>query len=137
MKKQNENTNLISTICENLENDSVELIDFDALKAIVIDLQKVREHHDEMARELGFIKKEYRSRIIGMLKAVIACRSDESDAEILTSLSGDIDDIDTGRLVKLYSRVAARFRKSFPASFRYLTYPTNPYGQKKWSEYKI
>lgn len=137
MKKRNENNNPVSTICESLENDSVELIDFDTLKMVVIDLQAVQGRHEETARELIYIKEEYRSRIIGMLKAVIACRPDESDAEILTNLSGDINDIKAGELVKLYGRTAARFRTSFPASFKHLTYPTGSSNQKNWSEHKI
>jgi len=137
VKKRNENNNLISTICESLGNDSVELIDFDTIKTVLIDLQTAQGSHEETVRELAFIKEEYCSRIIGMLKAVMACRPDESDAEILTNLSGDISNIEARKLVKLYSHTAARFRSCFPASFKYITSPTGSYNQKNWSEHKI
>ena len=137
MKKQRTDKNLISAIVESLEKESIELIDFDSLGTVVSDLQKTCEDHEKISNELAFIKGEYRNRIIGMMKAVMACRHDESDKQILILLSNDAKDTSAGELVRLYGRVAARFRRSFPASFKYLTYPNRSTNQKDWSEHKI
>ncbi len=137
MKEQKTENNMVSTIIDSLDNESIELINFDNLKTVMSDLQNTREAHEKISNELTFIKGEYRNRIIGMMKAVMACRRNESDTQILAALSDGIEDISAGELVKLYGRAAARFRDSFPASFKYLTYPNRSAVQKDWSEHKI
>jgi hypothetical protein len=137
VKEQKTDNNVVSKVIENLEKESIELIDFDNLKIVMSDLQKTCEGHEKLSDELVLIKSEYRNRIVGMMKAVMACRRNESDTQMLTVLSGDIEDISAGELVKLYGRAAVRFRDSFPASFKYLTYPNQSTVQKDWSEHKI
>jgi len=137
VKEQNKNKSIVSTIIKSLEDESIELIDFDNLRTVLGDMRKTCDAHEKISAELAFIKGEYRNRIAGMLKAVMTCRHNEGDMQILSDLSGDVKDIDAGELVKLYGRVAARFRDSFPASFRYMTYPDRFGSQKDWSQHKI
>jgi len=137
VKEHIADNNMVSTIIQSLDDNSVELIDFDNLKRMLRDMQVTREAHKKISDELSFIKREYRNRILGMMKAVMACRRRESDAQLLTHLSDNIEEIQSDELVSLYARVAARFRDVFPASFRYLTYPNRAANQKDWSEHKI
>jgi len=129
--------NLINAICRNLEDESIELLDFDSLKKLLIDMQHACESQNQIAAELHLIKEEYRNRIIGMLKANMACKPEEDDARMIADLSGDLSDLEAGRLVKLYSRNAARFRSNFPASFGYMTYTGKRYPARNWKDHKI
>jgi flagellar biosynthesis chaperone FliJ len=137
VKEEKTDQNMVSTIIQSLDDNAVELIDFDNLKNTLRTMQSRCEEQEKTSSELSFIKNEYRNRIIGMMKAVMACRHRENDAEMLSQLSGDIENIQAGELVSLYGRVAARFRDSFPTSFKYLTYPARSGNKKDWSEHKI
>ncbi len=137
MKERKIDNSQVSTIIDSLDEESIELIDFDYLKTVLCVMQRAHATLEKVSAELTLIKGEYCSRIIGMLKAVMACRRNESDMQILSDLSGDVKNIDAGELVKLYGRVATRFRDSFPTSFKYLTYPGRFANQKDWSQHKI
>lgn len=137
MKLSTTDKNLIRAACHNLGSESTELVDFDALRKVLTDIQDICEEYEKNLSELELIKGEYRSRIIGMLKANMACQPDESDAELVTRLSGDLAGVKAGELVKLYSKVAARFRANFPASFKYLTYPRRNHSRNDWLDHKI
>ncbi len=137
MKEEKIDQNMVSTIIQSLDDSTVELIDFDNLRHVLRTMQLRNEEQEKISSELSFIKNEYRNRIIGMMKAVMACRHRGKDAEMLSQLSGDIENIKAGELVSLYGRVAARFRDSFPTSFKYLTYPARSGNKKDWSEHKI
>jgi hypothetical protein len=137
VKEQTINKNMVSTIIRSLDDSAVELIDFDNLRNVLQTMQTTCEEREKISSELVFIKNEYRNRIIGMMKAVMACRHRENDAEVLAQLSGDIENIGADELVALYGRVAARFRDSFPTSFKYLTYPARSGNKRDWSEHKI
>jgi hypothetical protein len=128
---------MVSTIIESLDDNAVELIDFDNLRNMLGEMLAVCDERAKISSELSFIKSEYRDRIIGMMKAVTAVRRRESDAEILSRLSGNIEDTPADELVTLYGRVAARFRDSFPTSFKYLAHPACSGNKKDWSAHKI
>ena len=73
-----------------------------------------------------------------MVKANLACRENERDAELAVKLSDDISGTSAEELVGMYGRVAARFRTNFPASFRYLTIPSPlAVSRNNWNEHKI
>lgn len=127
----------IATICRNLDNDSTELIDFDELRKILTGLHETCESFEKTGSELELIKGEYRNRIIGMLKANLACREDAGEMEMVARLSGDLSQVEAGELIKSYSRVAARFRSNFPASFRYLGFSNQTGRANDWMDHKI
>jgi hypothetical protein len=127
----------INNYCECLSRDAVELIDFDTLQELLKEMAPACKRLEKMNAELMTIKDDYRNRIVGMLKANLACRKDPHDMELAASLAGDLEQIEAGELVRLYSRVAGRFRSNFPASFKYLTFRTAAGPQKDWTEHKI
>lgn len=132
------NKNAIDLLCRNLADEAVEKIDFDELIDILGAVGDNINQEQKTARELEYLKEEYRNRIIGMVKANLACRENERDTELAVKLSDDISGISAEELVGMYGRVAARFRTNFPASFRYLTIPSpHAVNRKNWNEHKI
>jgi len=127
----------INSYRECLSRDAVELIDFDALQELLKEMTPVCGRLEKMKAELMTIKDDYRNRIVGMLKANLACRKDPDDMELAASLADDLEQIEAKELVRLYGRVAARFRSNFPASFKYLTFRSAAGQQKDWTEHKI
>ncbi|RKX20239.1 MAG: hypothetical protein DRP51_06040 [Candidatus Zixiibacteriota bacterium] len=130
--------NIIDLLCQNLADESIEKIDFDELINILGAVRENIDQEQKTVRELEYLKEEYRNRIIGMVKANLACRENERDTELAVRLSDDISGISAEELVGIYGRAAARFRANFPASFRYLAIPSpHTANQKNWNEHKI
>ncbi len=128
----------IEKVKENLHDESVELIDFDRLAEILEQTLSLVKKHGRINNELISIKADYRGRIVGMLKAVLACRPDDAAGDLAARLSDEDESIDAAELISLYGRVTAKFRTYFPASFKYLAYrPAGKDISKKWMEYKI
>jgi hypothetical protein len=128
---------LAGEICVRLKEESPELIDFDALGDLLTQVQDTAEKYNQAIAELAKIKGHYRDRIVGMLKANIVCRRDEGDMELAAKLSGEPDEVGSDELIRLYGKVAARFRSNFPASYKYLTYSSRAGRQRDWREHKI
>jgi hypothetical protein len=124
-------------ICANLANNSIELIDFDAVRLALEDDAMIMEELAICQRELTALKEQYRGRIIGMLKANMAAKENEDDLEALRSLSGELATLDAETLIRHYNRAAARFRANFPASFKYLSFGNSNRSSKQWGDYKI
>ncbi len=130
--------NAIDLLCQNLADEAVEKIDFDELIDILGAVRDNINQEQKTAKELEYLKEEYRNRIVGMVKANLACRENERDAELAVKLSDDISGTSAEELVGMYGRVAARFRTNFPASFRYLTIPSPlAVSRNNWNEHKI
>ena len=127
----------IESVGKALECEATELIDFDLLRKVLGDLSMIMEARDKLLGELDFIKEEYRRRIVGMLKANMACKSEADDMEMAGRVSGDISRIDASELVKLYARAAARFRANFPSSFKYVNLSGRSYSKDRWTDHKI
>jgi hypothetical protein len=128
----------VEDVRQSLHDESIELIDFDRLDEILKQAASLAKSHLKINRELEILKDDYRKRIIGMLKAVLACREDVGISELAVQLSDSDNDIHPSELIRLYSRTAARFRSHFPASFKYVTNHTDgKASSKKWTEYKI
>ncbi|MCP4703137.1 MAG: hypothetical protein GY865_00885 [candidate division Zixibacteria bacterium] len=128
----------IDLLCQNLSDEKLEQINFDELIEVLGAVKDNVNQEQETATELEYLKEEYRNRIIGMVKANLACRQNERDADLAVKLSDDISEISAEELVGMYGRTAARFRTNFPASFRYLTIPSSQFnGRKNWNEHKI
>ena len=130
-------TEVLGSVRRSLESDRIELIDFDVLQDLLADLEDILKSHEKLSNELRFLKEEYGKRIVGMLKANLACRADADDVEKAARLSGDLSGVEARELVKLYSRTAARFRANFPSSFRYLGSPGNVNSGNRWLDHKI
>ncbi|UCD94061.1 MAG: hypothetical protein JSU69_09865 [Candidatus Zixiibacteriota bacterium] len=127
----------IESVGKALESEATELIDFDLLRKVLGDLSTIMEARDRLQGELDFIKEEYRRRIVGMLKANMACKSEADDMEMAARVSGDISRIEAPELIKLYARAAARFRANFPSSFKYVNFPSRDYSKDRWTDHKI
>lgn len=123
---------------ENLAGELIEKIDFDQVIEILGTIRNKINQEQETVNELEYLKEEYRSRIIGMVKANLACRKNQKDSDLAVKLADDISGISAEELVGMYARVAARFRTNFPASFRYLTMPSwHATNRENWKEHKI
>lgn len=132
------NKETIDLLYQNLLDEAVEKIDFDVLINILGAVRANVNLEQKTAKELEYLKEEYRNRILGMVKANLACRQNERDADLAVKLSDDISGISAEELVGMYGRVAARFRTNFPASFRYLTIASSSaLNRKNWNEHKI
>jgi len=132
------NRDTLEMVCNNLKTEAVEKIDFDALIDTLSDTADSIEAYESVNTELTYLKNEYRNRIIGMLKANLACRKNERDIELAARLTGDISEIDCDEMVRTYRRVASRFRANFPTSFGYLTMPSKNFtAENNWREFKI
>jgi len=128
----------IESIRQSLSDESIELIDFDELIELLADLSDKLENEKRTKKELEILKDDYRSRIIGMVKANLACRVNSRDQLLAARLADTSTEISSEELISTYGKVAARFRSNFPASFRYLTIPSQTFiADKNWQEHKI
>ena len=137
MKITTDDKMALKSACGSLERDAVETIDFDGLGELLGRLHDGLESDKNLVGELNLIKDDYRKRIVGMLKAIIVCRPDEDDIRTAARLAGEIGDIDTGELVRLYPRVAARFRRCFSGSFKYMGRSSTISRNSNWIDHKI
>ena len=137
MKIAEEDRKLLKEVCGQLDMDAVELIDFDKTGRLLRQLHDGIVSDENLASQLRLIKDDYRLRIIGMLKALIASRFDEDDVRIAAELAGDIDKINTAELTGLYRRVGVKFRNRFPASFKYTGLRKRRFADSDWKEHKI
>lgn len=137
MENKSFNIDDIKAICENLNAESIELIDFDELSEILGEVQHLLGDQRKLVREINLLKEDYRSRIIGMLKANLACREDFEDNQLLEKLTGNVSEIKAKELIDIYSRTAARFRSNFPSSFKYLRSARDIDSRINWREHKI
>ncbi len=132
------NKETINLMCQNLANEKLEQIDFDELIEILGAVRDNVNKEQKTETELEFLKGEYRNRIVGMVKANLACRENKRDTDLAVKLSDDISEISAEELVGMYGRTAARFRTNFPASFRYLTIPSSQMNYRdNWKNHKI
>jgi hypothetical protein len=127
----------LSDIRKNIEKERLELIDFDCLLAILDKAQENEISSGHTAAELKLLKNDYRDRILGMLKANLACRPNENESLWAARLTGYLDEIDAEELATLYLRVATRFRDNFPASFKYVKFSNSKIPGRSWDDYKI
>ena len=138
MTIQTINGEALDSMCKELAAESIETIDFDELIETLSTVKNKLDRQGLLERELGQLKDEYRNRIVGMLKANLACRESSGDRELAITLSSDLSDVTADDLMRIYNRVAARFRSNFPASFRYVTMPTDSNSSgRNWKEHKI
>ncbi len=127
----------IKAICENLKAESVESINFDELSEMLGEVQQLLDGHRKLTREINLLKEDYRNRIVGMLKANLACREDIEDNQLIGKLTGNVSEIKAKDLIDIYSRTAARFRTNFPSSFKYLRTARGIDSKMNWREHKI
>ena len=137
MKTTDEEKALLMAARNNLERGAIELIDFDKLSGLLMSIERGNTGAEKHTEELHLIKDDYRLRIMGMLKAMTVCRPEEDDLEIISRLSGPIEAIHAGELIKMYRKTAARFRDRFPASFKYTGISSKPASNGNWMEHKI
>jgi hypothetical protein len=136
MKENYPDMTLMKNALQNISDESVEFLDFDLLYSALDKSLAQLEKYSSIASELELLKNDYRKRILGMLKANIALKSDDTDKTLAARLGDSANDFSSAELVKIYAGVASRFRNNFPASFKYLSFG-NIHGSKNWTEYKI
>lgn len=128
---------LITDTAGLIAGESIELIDFDKLENVLVFLCDFLDKYKNLQAELDTIKADYRNRILGMLKANLACRPDHDETEWTALLSDDTSQVSCGELIKLYRKASARFRDNFPASFRYITSGESNHLKNNWEYHKI
>lgn len=130
--------NEISQMREDLKNEAVELLDFDRIMQMLDEVQSTWGEHEKLLAELEDLKQDCRRRTIGMLKAVMAGRAKDGDAELAAALADDKHPLDGRELLALHKKISARFRDSFPASFKFLTgRMAASSGGKNWLDHKL
>ena len=108
-------------------------LDFDQLRAwlsaasarlaaqVQLDLQQT-EQTRTLRDELRSLRDDYRSRIVGMLKAIaIADRAHANDGSF-AALLDSLDAMSADELIRTYRRTSAIFRDHFPGNY---TQPLN------------
>lgn len=128
---------MLKEACRCLEKSAIELIDFDKLTSLLTRLRDGVAGGENSTEELHLIKDDYRMRIMGMLKALVVCHPEDDDMRIISQLSGSLEGIQAKELILLYRRTASRFRKNFPASFKYAGLSSRPAPVGNWMEHKI
>jgi len=138
VKEDKIDKNQIETIRQNLADEAIDQIDFDKLNELLMNCSEMLDKYNQQQHELRLLSDDYRSRIVGMVKANLACRMNERDRILAARLADDADRMTSEELITIYGKVVARFRSNFPASFRYLTTPSaNRLAWKNWKEHKI
>jgi hypothetical protein len=130
-----DNDQAVKEILDNLENETVELLDFDRLKEVLQECRSKARELKTVRSELQLLKEDYRGRLAGMLKALLACRYNACEAELAAMLADETSDLNVNELIRIYRNTAARFRQKFPSSFKYVA-PSQS-GVEHWREYKI
>ena len=110
----------IEQLLESLKDEAIELIDFDRAIEVLGQIQTALNEHNHATEELSVLKQDYRRRLVGMLKAVMVSRADERDTELAAALADEDCTIGSTDMIALYKKISARFRDSFPASFKYV-----------------
>jgi hypothetical protein len=99
-----------------LRREKLTEVDFDALcetlESVGTVLGQMQEHEDEVA----VLRQDLSSRIAGMARACAVARGGRGDMETTEQLTERLPHMSARELVQSYSRVAARFRDTFPAS---------------------
>lgn len=124
--------------CSAISVEAVETLDFDSLATLLKNIKEVLGDLNNIRVERNRLREDLISRIAGMVKANLACRHSDDDADLAVRLADSPEEFSAEELIKLYGRTAARFRDNFPASFKYLipsrTYPGRP---EDWQDFKI
>ncbi len=130
--------NEIEHLLNNLKSEAINAVDFDRVGEMLEGLQSLLCDYDRVVAELELLKRDYRRRITGMLKAVMAGRTRDGDAELAAVLADDNHAFDGAELLELHKMVSARFRDCFPASFKYATgWAGVSYRRKNWMDHKL
>lgn len=137
MKKAIIDSGALRKLAEDITSESLNELNLDALAEALTAAAAQLEEAASLRQDCRLLKDEYRARILGMLKAIIACKPDDDSAFLASRLTGDIEQFRAEQLIRQYHRVAARFRNSFPASFRYLNFGKGGDSAKRWEEHKI
>lgn len=137
----NESSNIAAGLAETaklLADESVASIDFDRLIELLHECRDRLKSANDLHHELETLRADYRTRIIGMLKANLACRDDEEESLLAVRLTSNENNIAAEELISLYRKTAARFRENFPSTFKYISSKGDSRSVRKdWSDFKI
>ncbi len=128
----------IDRLVSTLAAESTGEIDFDRVVTLLNRSKNGLEEREGLIGELNRIKGDYRARILGMLKANLACRENDEDRELAVLLTEDEAEMNAADLIAHYRRVSNRFRKNFPVTFgKHTISGNNKAGRHDWRDYKI
>lgn len=137
MKKAIIDSGALRKLADDISSESLDELNLDALEEVLAAAAAQLDELASLRQDCRLLKEEYGTRILGMLKAIIACKPDDDSAMLASRLVGDIEQFRAEQLIQQYHRVAARFRNRFPASFRYLNFGRGGDSAKRWEEHKI
>lgn len=117
MKNNNNSYTYFREIAADIVDDKLPEIDFDLLTARLTEASGQLREAAETATELELLKKDYRTRISGMAKAIGAV--DRKRGSLLCALESieKLDELSAADLVSSYRTTSAQFRDCFPSSF--------------------
>ncbi|UCD63035.1 MAG: hypothetical protein JSW34_09780 [Candidatus Zixiibacteriota bacterium] len=107
----------IAEVVRQMEAESLTSLDFDRLKATLVDFKAMMARHQEQEGELNTLREDYIRRISGMEKAMaVAGRGRSGVKDALERIEG-LATLTAAALVECYRKAQARFQDTFPASF--------------------
>ena len=121
MERDSNQTDYLEQLIEQLDDESMSLIDFDELKLRLSELREKLTGHGEMADELTALRQDYHQRIAGMVKAIAAVNRKRDCWQEAVAFVEGLPSLTAEELLEQYRRICARFRDCFPAA-RQLTY---------------
>jgi hypothetical protein len=127
----------IERILDSLHENGMSQIDFDQLRQWLIDQRKLLQSTAKDRSEIEILRTDYRKRIAGMVKAMVAVDRKRSAAREALELIESLESMTAAELVACYRKTSARFRDKFPTSFGGLfTRTTNAEGAGDLSVFK-
>ena len=117
METINPHQEYIDQVTTSLTDDSMALIDFDALREWLCEIAPLLSDVEQLQSECAALREDMVGRINGMMKAVAAVQRSDSGLESIVDYLEALPKMNAQELVRQYRRTSARFRDAFGASF--------------------
>ncbi len=131
MEKDNSDLCYIDEICSALADESVAEIDFDKLREWLVQIGRALPALFAARESAQILGDDLRSRIAGMLKAIVIADRGKSSADDTAELLDHLPSKSAAELIGLYRRTQARFRDTFPAGFGMITPRRAPFKNER------
>ena len=118
METINPHQEYIDQVSTSLTDDSMALLDFDALRQWLCEIAPLLSDAEQLQSECATLREDMVGRINGMMKAVAAVQRSDSGLESIADYLEALPQMDAPELVRQYRRTSARFRDAFGASFK-------------------
>ena len=117
METINPHQEYIGQVTTSLTDDSMALIDFDALREWLCKVAPLLSDTERLQNECAALREDMVGRISGMMKAIAAVQRSDSGLEGVVDYIEALPQMNAEELVRQYRRTSARFRDAFGASF--------------------